>query len=56
MIDTKSLYYIAIFFVNSFNLFYLLVKVNDDKIGISWTLASSFTVMLVIFLISELLV
>lgn len=56
MIDTKSLYYLVIFFVNSFNLVYLLVKVKDSEIGISWTLASSFTVMLVIFLISELLV
>ena len=56
MIDTKSLYYLAILFVNSFNLIYLLVKVKDSEIGISWTLASSFTVMLVIFLMSELLV
>ncbi len=56
MIDTKSLYYLVIFFVNSFNLVYLLVKVKDSEIGIFWTLTSSFTVMLVIFLISELLV
>ena len=46
----------SIFFVNSFNLIYLLVKVKDNEIGVFWTLASSFTVMLVIFLMSELLV
>ena len=56
MIDTKSLYYLAILFVNSFNLIYLLVKVKDSEIGVFWTLASSFTVMLVIFLMSELFV
>jgi len=56
MIDTKSLYYVVIFFVNSFNLIYLLVKVKDNEIGVFWTLASSFTVMLVIFLMSELFV
>jgi len=56
MIDTKSLYYLAILFVNSFNLVYLLVKVKDSEIGVFWTLTSSFTVMLVIFLISQSLV
>jgi len=55
MIDTKSLYYLAFLFVNSINLVYLFT-VKDEEIGVFWILTSCFTVMVVIFLISELFI
>ena len=53
---TKNTFYILILVINSGTLLYLIKGVDDDKIGVGWTLAASFTGMLVIFLLSELLV
>jgi len=53
---TKNTYYILILVINSGTLLYLLFGVDEKTIGVSWTLAASFTGMLVIFLLSELLI
>ena len=53
---TKNTYYILILVINSGTLLYLLFGIDEKTIGVSWTLAASFTGMLVIFLLSELLI
>ena len=56
MYFNQDTFYILILFINAGTLLYLLFGIDEKTIGVGWTLVSSFTGMLVIFLLSEILI
>lgn len=56
MYFNQDTFYILILFINAGTLLYLLFGIDEKTIGVGWTLVSSFTAMLVIFLLSEILI
>ena len=56
MYFNQDTFYILILIINTGTLLYLLFGVDEKTIGVGWTLAASFTGMLVIFLLSEILI
>jgi len=56
MYFNQDTFYTIILIINTGTLLYLLFGVDEKTIGVGWTLSASFTGMLVIFLLSEILI